>query len=269
MIELLEADRKEFNRQSSKGNQLKWEKNGFWYKADHTGYEGLSEYVISHLLKISSLKGSEYVIYDLEKVKYKYVEYNAAVSRDFTQGKWQIITLERLFQSAYGVGLNKILYQTGDHKERLKLLVGQVERATGIKNFGQYMEKILAIDAFFLNEDRHTHNIAILADGAGNYSLCPIFDNGAGLLADTTTDYPIGPDVYELMGSVKAKTFCGDFDEQLELAQELYGDNLFFSFTKSDVDAILSSANIYENAIIERVRIIIYEQMRKYKYLFK
>ena len=54
MIELLEADRKEFNRQSSKGNQLKWEKNGFWYKADRTGYEGLSEYVISHLLKIIS-----------------------------------------------------------------------------------------------------------------------------------------------------------------------------------------------------------------------
>ena len=39
------------DRQSSKGNQLKWENEGIWYKADYTGYEGLVEYMISHLLK--------------------------------------------------------------------------------------------------------------------------------------------------------------------------------------------------------------------------
>ena len=31
------------DRQSSKGNQLKWENEGIWYKADYTGYEGLVE----------------------------------------------------------------------------------------------------------------------------------------------------------------------------------------------------------------------------------
>ena len=31
---------------SSKGNQQKWENNGIWYKADHTGYEGLAEYIL-------------------------------------------------------------------------------------------------------------------------------------------------------------------------------------------------------------------------------
>lgn len=35
---------------SSKGNQLKWERQGIWYKADYTGYEGLSEYMVSELL---------------------------------------------------------------------------------------------------------------------------------------------------------------------------------------------------------------------------
>ena len=42
---------------------------------------------------------------------------------------------------------------------------------------------------FFLNEDRHTHNITVLMNGKGDYAYCPIFDNGAGLLADTTMDY--------------------------------------------------------------------------------
>ena len=55
MIELFEQNERMQNRQSSKGNQLKWENEGIWYKADYTGYEGLAEYVISHLLIKSTL----------------------------------------------------------------------------------------------------------------------------------------------------------------------------------------------------------------------
>ena len=54
MVELFEQNIRTKDRQSSKGNQLKWENNGIWYKADYTGYEGLAEYVISHLLKKST-----------------------------------------------------------------------------------------------------------------------------------------------------------------------------------------------------------------------
>ncbi len=41
MVELFEQDEKQNKRRSSKGNQLKWENQGIWYKADYTGYEGL------------------------------------------------------------------------------------------------------------------------------------------------------------------------------------------------------------------------------------
>lgn len=51
MIELFEQNIRTNDRQSSKGNQLKWENEGIWYKADYTGYEGLAEYMISNLLK--------------------------------------------------------------------------------------------------------------------------------------------------------------------------------------------------------------------------
>ena len=51
MIELFEQDILLNDRQSSKGNQLKWQsQNGIWYKADYTGYEGLVEYFVSCLL---------------------------------------------------------------------------------------------------------------------------------------------------------------------------------------------------------------------------
>ena len=44
MIELFEQNIRTNDRQSSKGNQLKWENEGIWYKADYTGYEGLADY---------------------------------------------------------------------------------------------------------------------------------------------------------------------------------------------------------------------------------
>jgi len=83
MIELFDRDKKEVNRKSSKGNQLKWEKNGIWYKADYTGYEGLSEYVISNLLIKSSLKSSEFVVYEQEQIKYGSQIYGGVASQDF------------------------------------------------------------------------------------------------------------------------------------------------------------------------------------------
>lgn len=45
---------------------------------------------------------------------------------------------------------------------------------TGLQEFGIYMNKLLTIDALFLNEDRHTHNIAVLMNGKGDYAYCPI-----------------------------------------------------------------------------------------------
>lgn len=81
------------DRQSSKGNQLKWENEGIWYKADYTGYEGLVKYMISHLLKKSSLAENAFVCYDLEEIKYGTVIYNGVKSPDFFGKGWQIITL--------------------------------------------------------------------------------------------------------------------------------------------------------------------------------
>ena len=94
---------------------------------------------------------------------------------------------------------------------------------------------MLTIDSFFLNEDRHLHNIAVLVDEDNHYDYCPIFDNGASLLSDTTMDYPLSEDVYKLIDVPKSKTFCRDFEEQLDITEELYGENLHFNFTKKDV----------------------------------
>ena len=94
------------------------------------------------------------------------------------------------------------MYRIPDHEERLRFLVQQVERMTGLQNFGVYMNKLLTIDAFFL------------------------------LLADTTMDYPLTGDIYTLMEKVQPKTICNAFDEQLDISESLYKMNLKFRFTK-------------------------------------
>lgn len=269
MVELFEQYIKKLSRQSSKGNQLKWENDGVWYKADFLGYEGLAEYVISHLLKKSTLTADEFVQYDLEEICYKSTVYNGVKSSDFLKEGWQLITLERLYQNMTGESLYKTIFSIEDHTKRFEFLVEQMEQYTGLKDFGFYLNKLFTIDAFFLNEDRHMHNIAVLMNEVGEFKYCPIFDNGAGLLSDIRQDYPLGQDVYGQIDEVQAKTICFDFEEQLDISEAKYNANLRFSFTKEDVDELIDKADIYSAEERERVRMILYTQMRKYTDLMK
>ena len=268
MIEFNPEEVRVLNRRSSKGNQMKFERDGIWYKADYLGYEGLAEFVISRLLAFSTLSPDEFAEYALEQITYNGNIYNGCSSRDFTGG-WQLITIERLLTQNIGAGANQIVYGIPDHTERLRTLVQQVERLTGIRDFGIYMSKMLAVDTFFLNEDRHSHNIAVLTNDRKEYRLAPIFDNAAGLLSDTMMDYPMNQDIRRLIERAKPKTFCDDFEEQLDIVNNLYGEQLRFSFGYNDVQAILDEAQIYSAEIRQRVLDIVMSRRNTYGYMFR
>lgn len=269
MIELLEQDSKTNERQSSKGNQLKWLKKNTWYKADYTGYEGMAEYAVSNLLRYSNLNEEEYIIYETEEIRYRQQKYLGCSSLNFLPQDWQLITLERLFQGFYGKSLNKSIYQIENIENRIRFLVEQTIRITGLEDFGQYFSKLLTLDAFFINEDRHTHNIAVLMDQDGAYQYCPIFDNGAGLLSDTTMDYPMGIPIEKLLKTVTSKTVCSDFDEQLDTVERLYGQFIKFAFGENEVRLLLKGEKYYSKEIKERILNILLAQKRKYRYLFQ
>jgi len=268
MIDLTGYELREENRQSSKGNQMKWLRDGIWYKADYTGYEGLAEYVVSALLRKSNLDSLSYQLYETEKIKYGYVDYLGCRSENFLPQGWQMITLERLFMNIYGESLNKAIYTIQSIEERVRFLVEQVKQITGLDDFGTYLCNLMTIDAFFLNEDRHTHNIAVLIDNLGQYRYCPVFDNGGCLLSDTKMDYPFGVDTEVLIKNVKAKTFCSDFDDQLDAAEAIYKTSIKFDFDVNDVERILDDELYYSDEAKLRVLKIIRNQRRKYQYLF-
>ena len=268
LIELSEKEIRAENRKSSKGNQLKWLHSDTWYKADYAGYEGLAEYVVSHLLRYSNLESSEFVVYQTEEIRYKRQILKGCSSSNFLAAGNQLLTLERMFQNAFGESLYEMVFRISDVKERLRFLVEMTERMTGKKDTGQYFVKILTVDALFLNEDRHLHNVAMIADSGGSYAYCPIFDNGASLLSDTTLDYPMGGDVYELIGEVQSKTVSFDFDEQLDAAEELYGQVLHFMFGEREIREMLDQEKYYEKNVKDRVFDVLMSQKRKYSYLF-
>lgn len=214
---------------SSKGNQLKWEQDGWWYKADAFGYESLAEVVVSRLLAQSNIPDA--VMYEPIFIRYQDRVYRGCRSRNFRREGEELVTLERIARSCTGFGLAKQMAHIADVRERIGYMEELVRNVTGIEDFGVYLTKMLEIDAFFLNEDRHTNNIALLyAPAEREYRLCPFFDMGLSLFSDTREAYPFGKDFAACRKTICAKPFSRDFDEQLDAANEQYGYYLKFDF---------------------------------------
>lgn len=269
MIHLFDTNMKDNQHHSSKGNQLKWQKDQMWYKADYTGYEGLAEYVVSALLTYSDLPESLFIRYETEQMQYKNRIYLGCKSKNFLHNQWQLITLEQLYYLLYGQSLYEAVFHIHGIQNRADFLVSTVISMTGLKDFGRYLCQLLTIDALFLNEDRHMHNIAVLLDPEGEFHYCPVFDNGCSLLADITFDYPMEQDIIDLIPTVQSKTLSLDFMEQLEAVEQLFGMPVHFSFCSNDVSNILDNEPFYSQEVKNRVRDILLQQMRTYQYLFK
>ncbi len=268
---------------SSKGNQLKWEQDGWWYKADAFGYESLAEVVVSRLLLQSSIQKT--VVYEPVLIRYKGKEYRGCRSKNFRGEKEELIPLERLARSYSGFGLAKQMARMTGAKERISYVEELVQNITGLENFGEYLAKLLEIDAFFLNEDRHTKNIALLYNNERKeYRLCPFFDMGLSLFSDTRETYPIGMDFMACREVITAKPFARDFDEQLDAAEALYGGYLKFAFPRRNItqvveelkqDLLLTKEDVkagkccgYTKEEFARVEETLRYQAGKYLYMF-
>ena len=150
-------------------------------------------------------------------------------------------------------------------------LVEEIKKITGIQDFGKYITAVLEIDAFFLNEDRHTNNLAVIYnENTKQYSLSPIFNQGLCLFADTRLDYPLHLSVEACMKKIQAKPFSTDFDEQLDAAEALYGVQIRLGFSVKELEEEIESlTEDYSPVIRERILQLMRQQFRKYKYLIK
>ena len=105
---------------SSKGNQMKWLLDNFWYKQDHMGYEGLSEVVVSKLLKKSNVKG--FIEYEPIKIKYNLANKSGCLSENFKGKDEIIVTLERMYKQYKGKSLASDLAAISETEDKIKRL---------------------------------------------------------------------------------------------------------------------------------------------------
>lgn len=263
---------------SSKGNQLKWEKDGFWYKADALGYEGLAEVVVSALLKESELE--DFVEYTPAFIRYRGKIYRGCRSRNFREEGEEIVTLEKLYRMLTGMSLAQELAHIAETRQRIVHTVNFVENVTGLQDFGRYLAQLLEIDAFFLNEDRHTNNIALLyRERTDVYRPCPSFDMGLSLFADTTDSFPMTDGYETCLKRIRAKPFSRDFLEQMDAADTLYGDYLRFGMSRCGVHHLIDGLREayeapeglewYGAAEWSRVENVLAEQAHSYSYAFQ
>lgn len=267
IINLDAVEREPLQGYTSKGDQPKWQLKGKWYKTDHMGYEALAEVLVSRLLKQSNVPN--FVEYEPVLIQYHGKELPGCSSKNF-RGKDEILVpFERLHRAYKGQGLAAVLGRMNEPAERILYTVDFVEQTTGLTGVGEYLTLLLELDSFFLNEDRHTNNLAVIRnEKTKEFRLCPIFDNGLALLSDLN-DYPLEEDVYDCIRRVRAKPFDMDFDVQVEEAEKLYGTHLKFSFTRFDIHKMLDAfGDPYSSAVIVRVEQSLYEQIRKYPVYF-
>ena len=164
----------------SRGNQTKWYKDGFWYKADFLGYEGLSEHICSLLLGSSNIQN--FVTYT--PIKINEIDSNnsfvGCMSADFgTFVTGEIILLH--LPEEYNVFLNP----NGSLEKDLSVLCEGIMEVFQVDILKE-LTMMLQFDLIVGNEDRILRNFG-LKQVEDQYSFAPMFDHGLSLLANTAT----------------------------------------------------------------------------------
>lgn len=198
---------------SSKGSQIKFYKDGYWYKLNESGREDLSEYIVSKLLECSSLPNSEYVKYELCDVEYKNKIYKACRSKSFLKEGETYISFEKFYKMMKGGNLTEDIIIRSDPKERIKYVVDFFKETINL-DISTYISNTLSLDMLTLNPDRHLNNLGIIVNPEKDeYRCAPIFDNGAALLSNTT-QFPMFEELSDLIKNVYGKPFSANLEYQ-------------------------------------------------------
>lgn len=163
---------------SSKGRQPKYYEDGYWYKVNNVGYEGLAERLVSMLLSHSNIKNF---------VRYEQCMINGRPgcrSKNFLLENESFISFQRLYELYTGENLQNDIRVIEDPGDRIRYVVDFVFDHTGL-DCAEYLSQILTLDMLILNTDRHFNNFGIIVNAeTGICSAAPIFDNGNSLLSD-------------------------------------------------------------------------------------
>ena len=191
------------------GIQSKYLFNNYYYKVDKQGSEGISEELVSLLLKHSSLKDNEYVKYECGLINSKY----GCRSLNFIDNeKERLLSFNDLHFQIKGVRLDWYMHNFS-MEERINYTINFFKENTGL-DITNYLQKCITLDYIVCNIDRHFSNLAIIIDDKNIFKPAPIFDNGASLMS--TMSIMRTKSIDENLEELKAKPFSDNINEMYE-----------------------------------------------------
>lgn len=223
---------------TSEGTQVKYKKDGFWYKKNRDGREDLCEYLCSNILRFSNLNPEEYILYERGSIN----GVEGCRSKDFLKEEESIITIYRMYYNQYGKDITEDVNKFDDIRKRIDYVIEFVNKNVGLDISG-YLAKLITLDRIILNEDRHFNNIALI-EKDNKYTTAPIFDNGRSLL---TANYSVR-ETYGLDRNVKcaiAKPFSGSYDKMYEILGK--GFDLYY---EDAIQWLKSQEDSFENKVL-------------------
>ncbi len=210
------------------------------------GHECVNEIIVDRLLTLLGVEHLHYqlILADIEIDSRIYTTYLCA-SEDFKERGESKTSLENYFVANHKQGES-----TYDFCERL--------------GFGNYIDKMIAIDYLILNRDRHGANIEVLRNSrAHSLRIAPFFDHGLSFLFNCFTEDEII--AYDVMKDRQCNNFIGSRScyENLTLIK---GKNLFSGVLEDDdrdylfkdLGDILSPAHLNQiwRMLTERYRVL-------------
>ncbi len=217
------------NESSSKGNQIKFYKDGIWFKLDNDRCsEGLAEEIAS--LFADCIVNFPHVLYNTCEFSYKDDYYLGCYCENMLSATTEFISLRRLFK-LFNYPLNLFIREDNIGTNILNV-VKVIEESIGINIF-TYLNRVLYFDALILNEDRHYMNLGVALDNKLGYCIAPNFDNGSSLFCTNWT-YRKTKSLEENLkvASSVARPFSKFFDKQILALQQLGAQPLQISFNK-------------------------------------
>lgn len=196
----------------SKGTQVKYLYDGFWYKEDNLGNEGMVEYIVSLILKNSTLPECEYVLYEQGIINGKL----GCRSRDFTEyANGTFHTLKNLYIKFTGRNLDEEVMKISGFEARRDFVLEFFKKYYD-HDLTNYFSKVFTLDLLTLNSDRHFNNLGVIITSGGLVVDAPLFDNGMSLL---NGNYSVRPALGVEYNStrVTSKPFSGSPERQYKL----------------------------------------------------
>lgn len=160
----------------SSGVQEKYYREGYWYKVDAVGREGLTEHLVSLLLRKSSLPKSRYAYYEWCKINGRF----GCRSKSFLGAHESFISMGSLCSVVYKKDLDRLLYECDTVEQKLSVLLN-LGKDIGM-DLSEYLKTLLLLDMLICNRDRHIKNFGVIFNNQSKvYRIAPVFDNGQSL----------------------------------------------------------------------------------------